>query len=144
MHLRVSSRNQIEGTITRVETGTVNTVVTLAAPGGDALVAVVTQASARSLDLAVGKPAVALIKASSVIVQAGRPTLRCSARNQLAGTVASVQTGAVNSEVGLQLPGGLTIFAVITNDAVTDLALKPGVAATALVKASHVVLGVPA
>ncbi len=36
------------------------------------------------------------------------------------------------------------IYAVITNEAVLELGLNVGVAATALIKASHVVLGVPA
>lgn len=140
----LSSRNQIDGTITALEHGAVNAEVTLTTPGGDAIVAIVTQASVKSLGLAVGKPAVALVKAPWVIVQAGTPTLRFSARNQLAGTVQSIASGPVNSEVGIRLPGGLMIYAIITHDAVRELGLEPGRAATALIKSSHVVLAVPA
>jgi len=140
----LSSRNHFEGTITALEAGAVNTEVTITTPGGDAIVAVVTVASAKSLGLAVGKPAVALVKAPWVIVQAGAPSLKFSARNQLAGTVSAVLPGAVNSEVTITLPGGSVVQAVITNESVADLALKPGVPATALIKSSHVVVGVPA
>jgi molybdate transport system regulatory protein len=140
----LSSRNHFEGSITALQPGAVNTEVTLTTPGGDVIVAIVTVSSAKSLGLAVGGKAVGLVKAPWVIVQAGKPSLKFSARNQLAGTVSSVQPGGVNSEVGITLPGGTVVYAVVTNDAVAELGLKPGVAATALIKSSHVVLGVPA
>ena len=69
--------------------------------------------------------------------------MKISARNQLAGTVESVKKGAVNSEVAVKLPNGTLIHAVVTNDAVLELGLKPGTPAVALIKASHVILGVP-
>ena len=51
--------------------------------------------------------------------------------------------GKVYSEVAIALPGGSTVYAVVTNEAALELGLKAGVSATALIKASHVVLGVP-
>lgn len=50
--------------------------------------------------------------------------------------------GAINTEVVLTLPGGSQVHAVITSEAVRELALEEGRPATALIKASHVVLGV--
>jgi molybdate transport system regulatory protein len=79
-----------------------------------------------------------------VIVLAGDAGVKFSARNQLAGTVESLSKGAVNSEVGIKLNGGTLVYAVVTNEAVLELGLKPGVPARALIKASHVVLGVAA
>jgi len=76
------------------------------------------------------------------MVLAGQGGVKFSARNQLAGMVDSVQKGAVNSDVGIKLVGGTLVHAVITNEAVMELGLKPGVPACALIKASHVVLGV--
>jgi len=58
--------------------------------------------------------------------------------------VESLIKGAVNSEVGIKLTGGTLVYAVVTNEAVLELGLKPGVPASALIKASHVVLGVAA
>jgi molybdate transport system regulatory protein len=46
--------------------------------------------------------------------------------------------------VVIALPGGTEVVAVITKEAVADLGLKSGVAATAVIKAPHIVLGVPA
>jgi molybdate transport system regulatory protein len=143
MSTGLSSRNQFEGTITAVTPGAVNTEVAITTAGGDTVVAIVTQSSAKSLGLALGGKAVALVKAPWVILQSGTPALRFSARNQLAGTVTAVQKGAVNSEVTLTLRGGAVVHAVVTNESVADLGLQPGVPATALIKASHVVVGGP-
>ena len=74
----------------------------------------------------------------------GNSDIKFSARNQLAGTVQHIQKGAINSEVTIKLGGGTLVNAVVTNEAVRELELAPGVAASALIKASHVVLGVPA
>lgn len=140
--MKISARNVFEGSITALVDGKVNAEVEVTTPGGDRIVAVVTEGSVASLELAVGKPVVAYVKAPWVMVLAGQGGVKFSARNQLAGMVDSVQKGAVNSDVGIKLAGGTLVHAVITNEAVMELGLKPGVPACALIKASHVVLGV--
>ncbi|HZX30900.1 MAG TPA: TOBE domain-containing protein [Rhodocyclaceae bacterium] len=142
--MRVSARNVFSGKITGLVSGPVNAEVELTTSGGDKLVAVVTEGSVQSLSLAVGKEAVAFVKAPWVMVLAGEGNVRFSARNQLAGKVKGLNKGAVNTDVGIELPGGTVVHAVITNEAVMELGLKEGVPATALIKASHVILGVPA
>ena len=67
---------------------------------------------------------------------------RISARNVLAGAVASIDEGAVNSEVEIRLAGGTSIVASITRESVKNLELKPGDAVCAIVKASNVMIGV--
>ena len=142
--MNISARNIFTGTISALVNGAVNAEVELTLAGGDKLVAIVTESSVKSLELAVGKTATALIKAPWVMVLAGESTLKFSARNQLAGTVKSLTKGAVNTEVAIELPGGNQVYSVITNEAVLDLGLKEGVPASALIKASHVILGVQA
>ena len=142
--MKISARNAFEGAITALVDGKVNAEVEVTTPGGDRIVAIVTEGSVAALGLAVGKPAVAYVKAPWVMVLAGDGSVKFSARNQLAGVVDSVQKGAVNSDVAIRLAGGALVHAVITNEAVMELGLKPGVPACALIKASHVVLGVPA
>jgi molybdate transport system regulatory protein len=68
---------------------------------------------------------------------------RFSARNRLAGTVSRLTPGAVNTEVVLDLAGGGTIAAIITNESARALELAEGKAATAMFKASSVIVGVP-
>lgn len=141
--MKISARNVFAGKITALIDGKVNAEVELTTPGGDRIVAVVTEGSVEALGLAVGKPAVAYVKAPWVMLLAGDGGVKFSARNQLAGTVESLSKGAVNSDICIKLAGGSLVHAVITNEAVLELGLKPGVAASALIKASHVVLGVP-
>lgn len=142
--MQVSARNVFAGTLTAVICGAVNAEVELTTAGGDVLVAVVTANSVQALGLAVGVSAVAYVKAPLVMLLTGGEGMRFSARNQLAGVVSALTRGAVNSEVALTLPGGTVVYAVVTNDAIKELDLREGAPATALIKASHVVLGVPA
>ena len=66
--------------------------------------------------------------------------MRLSARNVLPGKVLEVKRGATTSHVRIDIGGGV-ITASITNEAVDDLALKPGDAASAVIKASDVIVG---
>ncbi|MFB9289918.1 TOBE domain-containing protein [Pseudoduganella plicata] len=141
MTMKTSARNQFAGTVTKLVRGAVNDEVTLTVVGGQAIVAIVTHDSANSLGLAPGVAAFALVKASSVIVALGDGA-GLSARNRLSGTVARVVTGAVNSDVTIALPGGGTIGATVTRDSEETLALRAGMAVTAVFKASSVILGV--
>lgn len=142
--MKVSARNAFKGAIASIQSGAVNAEVVLKTVGGDTLVAIVTEGSVKSLGLAPGKDVVALVKAPWVMVAAKDAGLTFSARNQLAGTVTTLSKGAVNSEVGITLPGGTEVFAVITNEAVAELNLAPGQQASAIIKASHVILAMPA
>ncbi|MDR1227660.1 MAG: TOBE domain-containing protein [Azoarcus sp.] len=63
-----------------------------------------------------------------------------SARNCFSGVVGKVETGPVNARVELTLAGGDRIVAIVTHESVEALALVPGVAAMAFVKASWVLL----
>ena len=140
--MKTSARNVFEGTITALINGAVNAEVEIATQGGDRIVAVVTEGSVKSLGLAVGKAVTAFVKAPWVIVMTDASGTKFSARNNLAGTVQQVEKGAINSEITIKLTGGTLVYAVITNEAVMELGLKPGVPASALIKASHVVIGV--
>lgn len=66
--------------------------------------------------------------------------MQTSARNQFLGQVSSVTRGAVNSEVILDIGGGDSLAAIITNESADNLALAPGVEAYALVKAPWVIV----
>ncbi|BAP88495.1 molybdenum-pterin binding protein [Burkholderiales bacterium GJ-E10] len=139
--MKISARNILSGTVSAVLPGSVNDEVHLITQGGDEIVAVVTHGSTESLGLAVGAEALALIKASSVLILTERG-MKLSARNRLRGTVARVTNGLVSAEVSIRLSGGEEIHATITHEASTELGLNPGIDATAVFKASSVILAV--
>jgi molybdopterin-binding protein len=68
--------------------------------------------------------------------------VKISARNILKGTVKSVNHGAVNSEIVIELPGGQEIVSVITKSSAENLGLEAGKEVCAVVKASNVMLAV--
>jgi molybdopterin-binding protein len=68
--------------------------------------------------------------------------VKLSARNVLKGKVKSLQHGAVNSEVVVQLPRGIEIVSVITKTAAQNLDLKEGKEVYAIIKATNVILGI--
>lgn len=142
--MKTSARNVFSGVVSALVEGAVNTEVELTLAGGDRLVAIITRNSAKELGLATGKNAVALIKAPWVVLVTDAAGVRFSARNQLTGTVSELKTGAINTDVVLTLAGGNRVHAVITNDAAVELGLTVGTTASALIKSSHIVLGVSA
>ena len=140
--MKTSARNQFLGTVKSIKQGPINAEVVLDIGGGNDLAAVITHDSAQQLGLAVGSEAYALIKAPWVIVTTDT-SLRTSARNCLSGTVVRCVQGAINSEVVIELAGGKLVAATVTNESIDELGLTEGKRASALIKASHVILAVP-
>jgi molybdopterin-binding protein len=68
--------------------------------------------------------------------------LKLSARNVLKGRVKSIQHGAVNTEVIVEIPGGVEMVSIITKTSAQNLGLKEGKEVYAIVKASNVMLGI--
>ena len=142
VNMKTSARNQWVGTVSGVRAGAVNDEVELTLAGGTRLAAIVTRESTQALGLRLQQTVVAMVKASAVLVAVGMQDAKVSARNQLHGTVRTVTPGAVNAEVVIETADGVAIVAVITQAALRELGLAPGAPATALVKASDVILAV--
>jgi molybdopterin-binding protein len=66
--MKISARNALPGTISKVELGAVNAEVTLEVAPGVNVVSIITKDAIGKLGIAVGKRAFAVIKASSVMV----------------------------------------------------------------------------
>lgn len=139
--MRTSARNVLRGVVSRIEEGAVSAEVALEVAPGVTLTATLTRRSVAELELSAGRPAIALIKASFVVLARGE-NLRTSARNQIPGVVSAREDGAVNSEVVVDIGAGKTLVATLTRESAETLELQPGVAVTALVKAPHVILAV--
>lgn len=140
--MKTSARNAFRGVVASVTEGAVNSEVVVKIAEGVEIVAIVTRQSVEDLGLAPGREAIALIKASNIILAPGGEALRTSARNRLTGTVCRYEEGAVNSEISLELDAGKTLTATITRASARELELRVGAPAVALIKASHIILAV--
>mgnify|MGYP002552962396 CR=1 FL=1 len=141
--MKISARNQLKGTVSAIAEGAVNGVVSIDL-GSTMVKADITMEAINDLGLKEGTDAMAIIKASNVMFAAGSERIQgISARNQIAGTIASVKKGAVNGHVAIETPEGARIMGSITNEAIEDLGLAEGAAALAIVKSTDVIVGFP-
>jgi molybdate transport system regulatory protein len=139
--MQTSARNAFRGAITRISDGAVNAEVGLAVAPDVEIVSIVTRESVAALRLAVGRPAIALIKSSFVVLAKGE-NLITSARNHIKGVVSARLDGAVSSEITLTIADGKTLTATITRESADAMGLAEGEPVTALIKAPHVILAV--
>ncbi|GAA4020946.1 molybdopterin-binding protein [Deinococcus rubellus] len=68
--------------------------------------------------------------------------MNISAHNNLSGTITAIKLGEVAAEISLELAPGSTITATITRSSAERLGLKVGQRASAVIKASDVMIGV--
>ena len=142
VNMKISARNVLAGSISKLARGSVNSEVELVLEGGDKVIAIITNGSADHLGLKEGMRAYAVLKASWVIVGKDLDPKKLSARNVLRGKVVRVEEGAVNNEVVLRLPGGVELTAIVTRESSHALELKAGSEADIAFKANNVIVAV--
>jgi molybdopterin-binding protein len=82
-----------------------------------------------------------LVPATEIERLRGAPSERqTSARNRFRGVVTDVQVDGLMAQVEIVVTDPVRVQAVITREAVEQLGLKPGLPATAVVKASFVIV----
>jgi molybdate transport system regulatory protein len=108
---------------------------------GTIISATISMNAIQELGLEPGKEAIAVIQATEVMMTTEKH-LPLSARNQLPGTVDLVKEGVVNGIVSMTADCGAKISATISMDAIQELGLKQGVKATAVIKATSVMIGI--
>ena len=138
--MKISARNQLTGVVSSIIEGSVNDEIVLTLGDGEKLTTIITKSSCRSLDIKVGKKAVAIIKAPWVVLALPDCGLNFSARNQFNGKISKLVKGAVNATVSIDTDKGLALTSIITNESVDELSLRVGSDVIALIKASSVIL----
>jgi molybdopterin-binding protein len=68
--------------------------------------------------------------------------MKISARNVFKGKVAEIKPGKVNTEVIIEIPGGLKVISMISRESAEHLGLKKGKTAYAIIKASSVMMAI--
>jgi molybdate transport system regulatory protein len=139
--LRTSARNALRGRVTEIRKGPVSAEVALDVGGGLTISASLTRRSAQDLGLALGRPAIALIKASFVDLATDTPAPRAG-RNQLPGLILRREDGGADAEVALGIGAGKTLIVTLARQRADALGLTPGAFVTALIEASQVIVAV--
>lgn len=78
-------------------------------------------------------------KLPSLLSSLGRPERTFSARNHLPGVIVSVERDKIMAKVELAC-GDFRVVSLISREAADEMGLEPGVAATAIVKATNVMV----
>lgn len=136
--MKLSARNQFKGIVTNVNEGAVNGIVSINV-NGEAVSSTISMNAIKELGLKEGVEAVAIIKATEVMIATALPKI--SARNKFKATVKNIQVGAVNDIVTLETKLGI-VSSTISKNAVEELELAVGKEAYAIVKATSVMVGV--
>ncbi len=137
----LSARNQLHGQISEIRVGAVNVEVIVKLKSGDLIHATITKDAKEEMSLSVGQNAVAIFKASSVLISDDF-NIKISARNKLAGTISKIEVGAVNVEVVIDVNDEVKIFAIITKEAKDELKLEVGKKVLAIIKTNNLMIGV--
>lgn len=66
--------------------------------------------------------------------------MKLSARNQIRGTVESIEEGAINDKVKVRMTFPGTVTSVITKEAVADLDIRKGDEVIVVIKSSDVMI----
>ena len=67
--------------------------------------------------------------------------MKLSARNNIKGKIRSIDIGAVNAEVSVEISPGIEMTSIITKRSCENLRLKEGKEVYLVVKASNVMIG---
>jgi molybdopterin-binding protein len=81
-----------------------------------------------------------IVAAAEISRLRGEEGTQLSARNRLNGTVSEVKVDGLMAQVELTVDEPARLVAIVTADAVEELGLKPGMAATGVVKATSVMV----
>ena len=140
--MKASSRNAYTGKIIAITPSAIADEIAIQLESGDIVYSQISHASTVEMGLDLGRQAVALVKATEILVLTENEGYKLSNRSQFTGKIIKLTRGFVTAEVLIETPTGLTVNATVTLDGVNRLRLERGHTATATFKASNVVLAV--
>lgn len=140
--MKTSARNVFHCTVTDIRRAPVNVEVVLKVSPAHSITAVITNDSADDLGIVVGREAMALVKASFVMLTRPAPGLRLSTPNRIEGLVIERIDGGVNSEVVIDLGDGKTLTSIVTRQGADEMEIRSGAPVCAFFNTSQVILAV--
>lgn len=140
--MRISTKNQLKGTILEVQQGPVDAIVTLKISEDNTITSIIPADAVERMSLAVGVPAYAIVSSFVIMLALDPEEMKLSTINQLKGTILSVCKGPLNANVELEIGGNNIINSTVPIDAVERLGLAVGTTAYAIASAYVIMLGV--
>ena len=140
--MKTSSRNTFTGKIVNIIFGGLYDEVEIELASGEKICGQLSHSSLERLGLAVGAEAMAMVKATEILIVNDNDDYEVCCRNQYSGKVTKLTRGFVQGEVLLETPAGLQINASITLEGANRLRLERGCLATAMFKSSNVMIAV--
>ena len=140
--MKTSSRNTCTGKITNIIRGGLNDEVELTLEAGEKIYGQLAHASAERLGLKEGSEAMALVKATEILLVSDNDDYEICCRNQFTGKVQKLVRGFVNGEVLIQTPSGLELNATVSLEGINRLRVERGAVVTAMFKSSNVIIAV--
>ena len=138
--MKTSSRNTCTGKITNIIRGGLNDEVELTLEAGEKIYGQLAHASAERLGLKEGSEAMALVKATEILLVSDNDDYEICCRNQFTGKVLKLVRGFVNGEVIIQTPSGLELNATVSLEGINRLRVERGATVTAMFKSSNVMI----
>jgi molybdate transport system regulatory protein len=138
--MKTSARNVFRCTVTEIRPAPVDVVVTLRVSEQFSIVAVITNESVIRLELAPGRQAIALVKASFVTLTPPEADNALSEPNRIAGVVVQRIDGGINAEITLDIGFGKTLVSVISQASAASLVIAPGDRLCGTFSPDHVIL----
>jgi len=140
--MKTSSRNTCTGKITNIIRGGLNDEVELTLEAGEKIYGQLAHSSAERLGLKEGSEAMALVKATEILLVSDNDDYEICCRNQFTGKVLKLVRGFVNGEVIIQTPSGLELNATVSLEGINRLRVERGAVVTAMFKSSNVMIAV--
>jgi molybdate transport system regulatory protein len=138
--IKISARNAFQTEVTQLKAWPVDVEVTLKVSEENSILAIVTNAAAADLNLAVGRRVIALVKSPFIRLAPLDGANPSAGRNYFIGEVKSRLDAERNSEVQLDIGGGKTLTAVVPREQAELLDIREGGKAAATFDANHVIL----
>ena len=139
--IKTSATNQLFGTITGIEKGSVNAEVVVKLKGGEQVFAAISLTDLTKFHLSIDSDVILLINDPEIILVTNPVDYQFSSRNCLAGKVIRIQTDGIDAEVVVQLPSGDSLVVIITQTSAECMGLALETQVFALFKSNSVILG---
>jgi molybdate transport system regulatory protein len=140
--VKTTAHNQLFGIITAIHKGAVNTEINVKLKGGEQIIVSIAQAQVEELALAIHSDALLLLNSIDITLVTEFNEYKLVGQNRLLGTVIRIQQDAVNAEVIMQLPGGETLAAILTQRSLENLAITTGKQICAVFSSHTPILGI--